>query len=107
MSEEDRAKADQLVHVRSSTACHHCAISGSRYRAKGGLTRFRPCQHFYAKTVAVISQARGAEAGPTASTPPVAAATDDTGRRRTVSGATKTKRSNKWVGRQSNTYDLE
>ena len=97
------------MHVRPSTARHLGAI-GSRYRVKAeGLTRVRLCQHFYAKTVAVISQARGAEAaaGPAASIPPVAAASDDTGRRRTVSGATKTKRSNKWVRRQSSAYDVE
>ncbi|GAA5864248.1 hypothetical protein JCM3774_001269 [Rhodotorula dairenensis] len=66
MSDEERAKADQLVH------------------------------HFYAKTVAVISQARSTESA--GSVPPAIAAAPnpDNENRRTVSGATKTRRSNKW-----------
>ncbi|GAA5983916.1 hypothetical protein JCM10908_005973 [Rhodotorula pacifica] len=70
LSDQNRAKADQLVH------------------------------HFYAKTVAVISQARGAEAAASIGTPSVggtnAAAGPPESDRRTVSGATKTRRSNKW-----------
>lgn len=90
------------MHVRPSNRRPSRRNRIALSRQAEGLTRSLPCQHFYAKTVAVISQARGAEApaGPTPSTPPIAAAPDDTGRRRTVSGATKTKRSNKWVRRR-------
>lgn len=52
-------------------------------------------QHFYSKTVAIISQARTGE--PLQPSEAAGPATDSGADRRTISGAQKTRRINKWV----------